>query len=71
MKRALMFSAALILSATAATACPYKDKVQASSADGLPQSTASAEAPAPEQSQAPVEIAEDATAASKTATVAE
>lgn len=69
MKRALVLSAAFVLFATAATACPYKDKVQASSPDQHPQTTASVEAPAPQQSQ-PAEVVQDATPVN-TAAVAE
>lgn len=70
MKRILAISAALALSATSVMACPYKSKVQASTPAERPQSTASTEAPAPQQSR-PVQVVQDATAASKTASVAE
>lgn len=70
MMRALVISAALALSATAVSACPYKSNVQASSPAERPQSTASTEAPASQQSQ-PVQVVQDATAVNKTSTAAE
>lgn len=70
MRRTAVFLAVLALSATSAMACPYKSQVQATAPAELPQSTASADASAAQQSQA-VQVARDTTKPATPSTAAE
>lgn len=72
MKRTAVIFAVLALSATSVMACPYKSKVQASAPDQLPQSTASTEAPAAQQTETQTaQVAQDRTEVATTSTAAE